>query len=304
MSKSLDRLTLLTTFTRIAERGSISAAARDLGLSQASASRQLADLEARLGSDLVRRTTHTLSLTAAGKACLADAKTLLAGWDQFEETHKTDRGKVEGALKVFAPVALGQTRMATAAVSFQAQYPGVALTWLLDDDEIRFAEMGADLWIRVGKPKDDTLIARPIGDIERLLVAAPSLLAEQFPERPESVCDIPCVSLSAFEGTTIGLTARDGERATVKAQASLTTNNIFSARLAARNGLGFAVMPRWFVEEDLANGTLVDLLPDWRAPSLKLNAAYLPSKWQPKRLKLFIDHMAAAVEKIHGIGTL
>lgn len=303
MSRSLDRLTLLATFTRIAERGSISAAARDLGLSQASASRQLSDLEARLGANLIRRTTHSLSLTAAGQACLADARRLLAGWEQFEEIHK-NRDFAKGALTVVAPIALGQTKLAQAAVSFQEQHPNIDLSWLLDDEEIRFTETGCDLWLRVGLPKDDSLIVRPLGKIERLLVAAPALLAGQFPESPDGTCGLPCVSLSPFEGTSITLTASSGELATVKAQAALTTNNIFSARLAARNGVGFAVMPRWFVEEDLASGTLVDFLPDWRAPSLELNAAYLPSKWQPTRLKLFIDHMAVAVQQIHGIGTL
>lgn len=300
MSKSLDRLTLLATFTRIAERGSISAAARDLGLSQASASRQLSDLEARLGANLIRRTTHSLSLTAAGQACLTDARSLLAGWEQFEESHKNPTS-AKGALTVVAPIALGQTKLAQAAVSFQTQHPNIDLSWLLDDEEIRFTETGCDLWLRVGLPKDDSLIVRPLGKIERLLVAAPTLLAGRLCERPEQACNIPCVSLTPFEGTSITLTTRSGELAIVEAQAALTTNNIFSARLAARNGVGFAVMPRWFVEEDLASGTLVDLLPDWRAPSLDLNAAYLPSKWQPTRLKLFIEHIAAAVKTIKGI---
>lgn len=175
MSKSLDRLTLLATFARIAERGSISAAARDLGLSQASASRQLADLEARLGADLMRRTTHSLSLTAAGEACLTDAKALLDGWDHFEENHKASHDGMTGSLSVVAPVALGQTALADAVISFQQKHPGISLSLELDDSEIRFAQRGCDIWLRVGEPRDDSLIVRPLGYIERLLVVKPDL---------------------------------------------------------------------------------------------------------------------------------
>jgi len=84
MSKPLDRLTLLETFARISDRGSISAAARDLGLSQASASRQLKELEDRLGAQLIRRTTHSIALTPAGQALLRDARELIAGWGRWK----------------------------------------------------------------------------------------------------------------------------------------------------------------------------------------------------------------------------
>lgn len=301
MSKSLDRLTLLSTFARIAERGSISAAARDLGLSQASASRQLADLETRLGADLVRRTTHTLALTEAGKDCLKDARNLLAGWDQFEEHHKEGVSRVEGKLKVVAPVALGQQRLAEAALAFQQRHPGVTLTWLLNDDKINFSEIGCDLWVKVGGPGNDSLIVKPLGTIERLIVAAPSLLKDVRVRHPQELESLPCAALAPFENDTIPLTDAAGHNVTIRPAAAITTNNVFSARLAAKKGVGFAVMPKWFVADDLKKGRLVDALPEWRAPSLSLNAAYLPSKWQPKRLRLLIDHMARAVTEINGI---
>ena len=96
MSKNLDRLTLLSTFARIAERGSISAAARDIGLSQASASRQLQALEEQLGVQLVQRTTHALSLTEAGRDCLADARALIDAWDALQERHAAEAGALAG----------------------------------------------------------------------------------------------------------------------------------------------------------------------------------------------------------------
>ena len=106
MGKTLDRLTLLETFIRIAERGSISAAASDLGLSQPSASRQLAELETRFGLQLIRRTTHSMALTAAGQALLRDAREIVSAWNSIEERHGLAGGLVKGPLRVVAPVAL------------------------------------------------------------------------------------------------------------------------------------------------------------------------------------------------------
>ncbi len=125
MSKSLDRLALLTTFARIAERGSISAAARDLGFSQASASRQLAELERRLGVQLIQRTTHRLALTQSGADCLSDARGLLDGWEALVERFAGEDSAVRGGLKIVAPIALGQRHLAEAALRFQQAHPAV-----------------------------------------------------------------------------------------------------------------------------------------------------------------------------------
>ncbi|MEL7374635.1 MAG: LysR family transcriptional regulator [Pseudomonadota bacterium] len=159
MSKPLDRLTLLETFVRIAEAGSISAAARDLGLSQPSASRQLSELETRLQTQLAHRTTHTLSLTSAGRELLTDARALIRQWLSLEERHISSAADLRGPIKVVAPVALGQTALTQIAASFQQRHPGVQVEWLLDDAPIRFSEIGCDCWIRVGPVPGD----KPVG---------------------------------------------------------------------------------------------------------------------------------------------
>ncbi|MEO1310517.1 MAG: LysR family transcriptional regulator [Pseudomonadota bacterium] len=294
MSGSFDRLSLLATFVRIVERGSISAAARDLGLSQASASRQLQALEARLDAVLLERTTHSLTLTEAGASCLADARALLDGWSTLEEQH-TDDGAVRGALKVVAPVALGQGLLAEAAFSFQAGHPEVRFTWLLEDGDIRFAEIGCDLWIRIGAPKDDTLVVRELGRVERLVVAAPELLNGARGRGPERLSDLPCAALEQFEGVEIPLTDKKGRACAIRARAVLTTNNLFVALAAARAGRAFAVAPLWLVEADLRSGRLIDAAPGWRAPTLPVVAAFRPAARRPKRLARFIEHIAQAV---------
>jgi len=301
MSRPLDRLSLLETFARIAERGSITAAARDLGLSQASASRQLKELEDRLGAQLVRRTTHALSLTPAGQDVLRDAGALIAGWSAFEERHGAPDREVKGRMKVVAPVALGQLHLADIALGFQLAHPGVTIAWQLDDDPIRFAELGCDCWIKVGAVPDETLILRELGRVERLLVAAPALLGSRRLRGPEDLAAWPCAALDPFEGGRIGLTSRGGRTARIAPEVRVSTNNIFALHRAALRGVGFAVLPRWFVQDDLDAGRLVDLLPAWRPATLTIGVAYLPARHQPRRLTLFLQALASGIGAIPGI---
>ncbi len=300
MAKAFDRIGLLQTFVRIAEAGSISAAARDMGLSQPAASRQLAELEQRLGAQLLHRTTHSLALTDAGRELLGDARGLIERWEALSERHAGQTQDVAGRLKVVAPVAMGQEHLARIAVSFQREHPGVEMTWLLDDSPIRFAEVGCDCWIKVGPVPDDTLVVRKLGAVARLLVAAPELLEGQVPS-PAAAATLPLVALAPFEGGRIPLS--DGSRRQeISPPVRMHTNNIYAARQAALMGVGMAVMPLWFVAQELAQGALVNLLPGWQAPALDVHVAYYGGSYRPLRLKRFVEVLMEQVPRIEGIG--
>lgn len=305
MSKSLDRLTLLDTFVRIADAGSISAAARDLGLSQPSVSRQLAELESRFKSQLMRRTTHALSLTTAGAELLADARQLLDEWEVLEEKHLDAEETVRGKLKVIVPVALGQLSLLDVVVQFQKQYPGISLSWQLIDGDIRFAEVGCDCWIKIGEVPDNSLITEALGQVERMAVASPELL-EKFgtPKTPKDLEEISCIALEPFEGGRIPLTNASGKTVVIAPPTEMTTNNISVVRQAVLSGLGWAVMPRWLIEDELNSDQLVDLLPTWRAPKLTIRVASLPGRHRPRRLQYFLDILKATVPAIPGIEPL
>ncbi|MEL7350594.1 MAG: LysR family transcriptional regulator [Cyanobacteria bacterium P01_A01_bin.116] len=306
MSKSLDRLSLLETFIRIADTGSLSAAARDLGLSQPSVSRQLAELESRFKSQLMRRTTHSLSLTESGAALLADARQLLGNWESLQEKHLDADGPLRGRLKVVAPVALGQLHLIDIALKFQQQHPLTSLSWQLQDDDIRFAEVGCDCWIKIGPVPGHSLKVTPLGDVERLMVSAPSLLASHSYSssrfnRPRALEKLPCVALEPFEGSHIPLTSQQGKTVTIAPTVRMTTNNIFALRQAALAGTGIAVMPRWFITDELASQQLIDILPTWRAPKLTIHVASLPGRHQPLRLRHFLAQLTSAVPQVPGI---
>jgi len=301
MSKALDPLTLLETFTRICDRGSISAAARDLGLSQASASRQLRALEERLGIQLIRRTTHTLAVTEAGLALLSDARGLIADWQAIEERHAASAGVVKGPLKVVAPVALGQLHLAEIAFAFQRAHPLVSLTWQLEDQAIRFSEVGCDCWIRIGPVPDDRLVVRRLGRVERLVVARPELPGVSDCAGTDDAERLPFVALDPFEGGRIGLYGPGGASVEIAPVITVHTNSIFALHRAVLAGLGTAILPRWFVEGDLQSGRLVDVLSDWRAARLDVNVAFLPARRQPERLRLFLQALEQGLQAMPGV---
>ncbi len=301
MSKAFDRIGLLQTFVRIAEAGSISAAGRDLGISQPAASRQLAELENRLSTQLFRRSTHSLALTDAGAELLVEARQLIEGWELMAERHRRSDAELRGGLKVVAPVALGQQHLARIAFEFQHTHPGVDITWLLEDELVRFSEVGCDCWVKVGPVPDERLVVRKLGAVSRLLVASGAFVAEYGqPGSPQKAALLPLVALAPYEGGRIPL-ARGGTRRDIEPPVRMQTNNIFALKQAVSQGLGMAVLPAWFVAGELADGALVDLLPDWRAPSLDINLAYAAGRYQSQRLRRFVEWLQAEVPSIEGV---
>jgi DNA-binding transcriptional LysR family regulator len=289
MTTRFDRLALLATFVRIAERGSLSAAARDLDTSQPSVSRQLAALEGMLGTSLVSRTTHSLALTADGTALLGDARRLLGEWEGLTE-RLTGDADLRGTLRVVAPVALGQRHFMRAALAFAREHPGVTIEWRLTDRPIRFAEEGCDLWIKVGPIPDDTLVVREIARVERLVVATPDLALRHGSEALERW---PWVTLGPFEGSRIALNGKNGSEVSFVVVPRLATDNILALLEAVRNGLGAAIMPRWFVQKELDTGALIDAAPDLRAARLPINLALATGARRPMRVERFAEAVAS-----------
>lgn len=288
MSTRFDRLALLATFVRIAERGSLSAAARDLGTSQPSVSRQLAALEALLGRQLMRRTTHSIALTPDGAEALADARRMLGEWEGLSE-RMADDDHLRGVVRVVAPVALGQTLLVGAAVAFGREHPEVAIEWRLTDAPIRFAEEGCDLWIKVGPVPDETLVVREIASVERIVVATPAL-AGQHAE--VDLADWPWLALGPFEGSRIALHDGAGTETAFEIQPRLATDNIAALLEAVRGGLGAAIAPRWLVADDLASSALTDAAPHLRAARLPINLAMASGVRRPTR----VDRLADAIQ--------
>ncbi|WP_300017175.1 LysR family transcriptional regulator [uncultured Roseobacter sp.] len=283
MNTRFDRLFLLETFVRIAERQSLSAAARDLGTSQPSVSRRLAALENRLGVVLVRRTTHDVTLTPDGLALLSDARRMIGEWEAIEDRHGEDE-ELKGTIRVIAPVALGQNLLVRAAIQFMKDHPNVTIDWRLRDDAIRFAEEGCDCWLKVGPVPDETLVVRELARVERLVVGTPDCLAQHA---GSDLHAMPWLTLGPFEGNRIELFNEAQELQAFSVTPKLASDNIFAIYEAAMQGVGVAIMPRWFVASDLEIDNLVDVAPDLRAARLPVNLALVSGTKRPARVEQF-----------------
>lgn len=292
--KTLDRFELMRLFVRIAETGSLSAAAQSLGVSQPTASRQLRQLEALLGIQLARRSTHDLALTDAGKRFLEDARAMLADWETSIDTLRNEREELTGLIRVAVPIALGQTILATIASRFLVRHPAVTIDWRLTDQPGDLAAGGYDLWIRAGPVRQLDLVVRHLWRIERTIVAAKGFRAITSPKALEP---LPAVVLFTFVPDEVPLTGPRSRKVVLKVRPAFNTDNIYAAIEAVREGVGYAILPYWAIQDDLDSGRLIELCPQWHPPFLMLSVAYPPARYRPVRISAFVDHLRTELPK-------
>ncbi|WP_422365025.1 LysR family transcriptional regulator [Pelagibius sp.] len=297
MGNAVDTIQLLQTFTRIADAGSLSAAARSLGVSQASVSRQLSALERRLNTALARRSTHELTLTAEGGALLPRAMELLAAWEATEEALAAGSLAPKGLLRVVAPTAIGPTIVAPAAARFVRRYPEVDVDLVFTDASVDLVEMGADLQIKVGPVERQELIVRRIGAVERWLVAAADLDLSGFFSSKGGVHDgLPIVALAPLYDGRIAASLGQGRSVKINGHVRLRCEVLHAAYQAVLAGGGAGLLPRWLIGDDVAAGRLQRLLPDAAFAAIAIHLVFPPGRYRPQRTRLFAETVEAAVK--------
>lgn len=297
MSSPVDRLTLMSTFVRITERGSISAAATDLGMTQATASRQLAALEQRLGAQLIERTTHSLTVTETGKAVLVDARALLSRWEGLEERLSADRMALAGPIKLVVPIAMGRAFLCDAVLEFGRSHPEVSINIVLDDQPGLASEAGYDLLVKVGRPADESLIIQEIVQVERIPAASPALVNEGVAPF-EGLERLPFASLGPFEGAVIPLHHANGRRKTIHPTPVWATNDIFALRDAVVAGQGWGILPTWLIGTELNEEKLVRLAPEWAGLALPVTIGFQPSRRNIHRVRALADMIAEILRAV------
>ncbi|MEG2804819.1 LysR family transcriptional regulator [Stenotrophomonas sp.] len=297
-----DRIDLLRTFVRIVESGSLSAAAARLGTTQPTVSRRLQALERLFGLHLLQRSTHGMTLTEDGQRCFAHARSLV---DEWEAIQADLRGEVEvprGRLRVMVPHAFGQAQLLEPMLAFLARYPQVTLEWMLEDRHPDFIAEGIDCAIRVGAVEAPHLVAVPLAEVPRIVIAAPALVGTADPRDPALLPRLPWIALTTYYRDRFSLLpGDDGPALQVEIQPRLLTDNLFVVRRAALAGLGAAVVSAWLVDAELRSGQLVRLLPDREAPPLPVHLVYPSARQIPSRLRAFIDSMKASLPQTHGM---
>ena len=288
-----DRMLLIETFVRIVEAGSLSAAAAQMGGTQPTVSRRLQLLERTLGVRLLKRSTHAIRLTEDGQRCYERGKELIATWQSFESEVRGAGDEPAGMLRVVAPHVFGQDQFVEPLAKYLKRYPHMRVEWLLHDRMPDFIAENVDCAIRVGAVTDPSVIAVKLGVVPRIVVASPSLLGDApVPRDPSALARLPWLALRTFYRTEVSLThCGTGEKACFDIQPRLSTDGLHALRNAAVLGLGAALGSAWAMQADLAAGRLVHLAPQWQAEPLPVFLVYAPSRFQPARLRRFIEIM-------------
>ncbi|AOB32242.1 LysR family transcriptional regulator [Bordetella sp. H567] len=290
-----DRLTLIDTFVRIVNAGSLSAAAEQLGATQPTVSRRLQALERTVGVRLIQRSTHGMQLTEEGRRCYDRAEELIASWQAFDSEVRGAGQQPVGTLRVIVPHAFGQQQFVGPLATYLQRYPGMRVEWLLQDRMPDFVSDGVDCAIRVGEVQDESVVAIKLGNVPRIIVAAPGLLEHgHVPAHPADLARLPWLALRSFYRDDIAFSnIATGESVRVPIQPRVSTDSLYALRSAALLGLGVGVASTWVFEEDLKAGRLRQLAPQWQASAPPLYLVYPASRLQPQRLRCFIDTMRA-----------
>ena len=296
MKTAPDRIELMQTFVRIVEAGSLSAAAMQMGATQPTVSRRLQALERSLGLRLLQRSTHAMKLTEEGERCFARAKELLGNWDAFEAELRGSTDVPEGTLRVVVPHAIGQQELVVQLAEYLRRHPRVSVEWLLHDRTPEFITNGIDCAIHVGSVEDPSVVALKIAEIPRIVVASPALLASlPLPQQPDDVARLPWLALRTFYRNEVTLIHATGQQHSLALQPRMSTDSLFAMRNAALLGLGVGVVSAWAVNDDVARGTLVHLLPEWHAAPLPIYLLYPYAHYYPAKLRRFVELMRAAL---------
>jgi DNA-binding transcriptional LysR family regulator len=297
MTAILDKTAGLAAFVRTVQMGSFSNAGQVLGSTPSAISKSVARLEQRLGVRLIRRSTRTLTLTAEGRTYFESVAPLLRAIDDAEDfVRKTD--DVRGLLRVTAPTDLSRMLIAGWVDAFAARHPSLKLELGVADRHVDLVREGYDIALRAGSLPDTGLIGRTLAKLPLVLAASPAYIERRG--MPKSVADLrnhACLRYLSANGV-YPWTWADGT--TIVPDGPLDTNDGGALRLAALRGVGIVHLQRIALEEDIAAGNLVVVLPELPMPTMPVSALHAFGPQLPVRARMFIDFL---VERFGLVGT-
>lgn len=283
----------MQTFSAVVDAGSFVKAADTLGFSKAAVSRYVGELEARLGVRLLHRTTRRLSLTEEGEVFYARCRELLSGVEEAEAELSTRSGAARGLLRVNAPVTFGIIHLAPLWSAFRELYPQVRIDLTLSDRVVDLIEEGYDVAIRIAALPASTLISKRLAGTRMALCASPAYLkAHGALRHPADLAKHTVIAYSYWStGDEWQFDGPDG-RVSVRVNPYMHTNSGDTCRAMALAHQGVVLQPTFLVGEDLAAGTLVELMPEFRSVTLDIYAVYPTRKHVAPKVRVLIDFLA------------
>ena len=288
----MDHLSAIRSFIEIADQGSLTRAAEALDLSRAMISRHLEGLERWLGARLLHRTTRRVSLSEAGLEALPRLRQMLELAADLQAVAGARTTEPTGKLRITTNLSFALSCLTQAVVDFQGRHPRIEVELLTVDRAVDLVGERIDLAVRITNRLDEGVVARRLASCRSVLCASPAYLKRRGrPERAEDLKTHDCIT-HAFGARAEYRLRRAGRLTTVDVKGSLSGNETAVLRQAALAGAGIAMLPTYFVGDDLRRGALVHLLPDHEPEPLGIHAVVLSRQHQPQPLKLLIDFLA------------
>ena len=293
----MDRLTSMGVFVRAADLGSFTAAAAALGMSSQMVGKHVSFLEARLGAQLLRRTTRQQSLTDVGRRFYESCRAILAETDAAEALVNDLSTTPRGRLRVNGPVTFGACRLAPLVARYLQAYPDVEVELTLTDRYVDVVDEGYDAVIRVGPIKDTALAMRKLAAYWLVACASPAYLAANgTPNSPEDLVEHQCLSFVSWSGLpyTEWRFTKAGLVYAVQVRSRFQINDGRALLAAALDGHGIILQPEAVARDDLEAGRLVKVLPAYAAPSQPMHMLFSGRRPQTPKLRSFIDCVVGA----------
>jgi DNA-binding transcriptional LysR family regulator len=289
----MDKFKQLESFVSVATKGSLTAAAKAEGVAPAIMGRRLDALEERLGVKLLVRTTRRITLTHEGSAFLEDSQRLLADLANAEASVSAGGVKASGHLRVTAPAGFGRRHVAPLVPRFRELHGDVTISLNLSDRVVDLAGEGYDCAVRVGDFPDSSLVSVRLADNRRLCVATPDYLKRHgTPQHPNDLSRHDCLTLSSEASQTRGWAFKvDDGVLHVKPAGPLDCSDGQVLHDWCLQGFGIAWRSTWEVENEIAEGRLVEVLAEFSAPPNGIYAVFPQRKHLPLRVRLWIDFL-------------
>ncbi len=286
----MDQLGAMRVFIRVVQTGSFSAAAREQNTSQATISKKVAALEAKLGIKLLTRSSRELSLTQAGGDYFDRCVPIIAELDEAEASARSQVASPKGIIRLTAPVAFGRLVLAPVLPEFLSLYPEIKVDLALSDKHVDLISEGVDVAIRARLLEDSSLVARHLFDNPMLLVASPQYLERQGePTEPEALKRHNCLVYSLLKSVNIWHFRHEGKDISMPVNGNFQCDNGDTILEMVLKGVGLAQLPIWMLDEHLSSGRLKWVMPEYVAPPLPFNAIFPQSRYEPLKVRAFVD---------------
>ncbi|MCR4466217.1 LysR family transcriptional regulator [Burkholderia sp. SCN-KJ] len=294
----MNRIDAMALFVTAIDAGSLSAAARERGLSLSSVSRYLTMLEERIGTRLIIRSTRMLALTEAGRAYYEKAKRLLAEIDEMEASLTEASEAPVGKLHVCGPTLFGRVFMLPILAKFLVDNPKVTLDVMLLDRQLNLVEEGIDIAVRIGHMEDSSLIARRLGSLRWVISAAPDYLDKRG--TPQSIEDLDkhdCLIYGQSSISSEWQMLSGGKPTNVKVPVRMRSNTLDGVVAAAVEGAGLVYSPAWSVAQHVAEGRLQVLLRNFELPPRPINAVFTHNRLMAVKVRSLLDYFVEHLSK-------